>query len=301
MVMLTAEEAARYLRGNKRDYTTRISDEKARFDPTRFVLGERSGGLSEVISCSIISTTKCKTYMDMCFGLVLEVPEGNILRAEARDIETSGVQKAARARHDKGLSKYKTLIAAKNYWDLLGGQCQKTLSSPEEILKATQGHNEVVVLRDGPDGGKVKVSAVFVKTRHGKLWQDFFGKEGRIAAVVLREVKGHLPIVAVEDASRQASNVGFTDWLSGDTSPLGVVGSGQTCSHCKRVHGWTPSLLRRWHQCSVCRAVFCWSCGWKLRYYSGASLDEVLDMMHEDYLNPGVRACMYCSGRTRLV
>lgn len=301
MVALTPEATERYLNGSKKAFTTR-SKKGGLFDTSRYLLSLPKEAPSEVISCSVISNIKSRTYMSMCFGLILDVPGRNVLRAEPKDIETSGVQSAARARHQVGLSQFQQLGAEMNFWELLGGQCKEKLPKPSEILKntSTHGHNEILVL--GKTGyGAVKVSAVFIKTCKGKIWQDFFGHEGRIASVILREVKGHIPIVAVEDVSGRASNVVFKDWLKGNNAPLGSVGSGQSCSQCRCVHGYLPSLMRRWHECSVCRAIFCWSCGWKLKRYESSSFGEILTLMKEDFYNPGVRACLYCKARTRLV
>ncbi|MFB1478750.1 hypothetical protein [Corallococcus sp. RDP092CA] len=76
--------------------------------------------------------------------------------------------------------------------------------------------------------------------------------------------------------------------------------AGKHCSGCDTVHGSTPSLLRRWHVCRDCGAIFCWWCGFKLKSYVFPDLDEVLDAMVKDYSNPNVRACTHCQGPTQL-
>ncbi|PTL80302.1 hypothetical protein [Vitiosangium sp. GDMCC 1.1324] len=72
------------------------------------------------------------------------------------------------------------------------------------------------------------------------------------------------------------------------------------CNSCDAVHGRFPSLARRWHICDTCSAVYCWACGFRLKYYQFRDMDEVIGAMDRDYSNPGVRACKSCEGSTRL-
>ena len=74
---------------------------------------------------------------------------------------------------------------------------------------------------------------------------------------------------------------------------------GKHCSGCDTVHGWLPSLVRRWHVCRDCSAIFCWWCGFKLKLYDHPTLGEFLESM-DHYSNPGVRACSFCKGPTEL-
>jgi hypothetical protein len=79
-----------------------------------------------------------------------------------------------------------------------------------------------------------------------------------------------------------------------------VTSNGLRCSFCANVHGRFPSLVRRWHICDNCSAVYCWACGFNLKLHAFQDLDEIMGAMNRDYSNPGVRACKSCDGSTRL-
>lgn len=60
------------------------------------------------------------------------------------------------------------------------------------------------------------------------------------------------------------------------------------CRGCGQTHGWTPSVVNSWHQCTVCGAIYCPT--------HGGALGGKLGLID------GTRACgaTGCAGRTRL-
>ena len=151
----------------------------------------------------------------MCFGLVLRVPKNNILAADATDLTAATLQGAARVEKLHGRNEYKRTLAINEFLNYTPGYAQPDLPTPNAVLDQTRvdGHNEVIEL--GAFAGQVTVTALFVKTSNGMLWEDFLGKEGMIAPVVRQESFNLIPIIPIEDPRGTPSKMPFTVWANG--------------------------------------------------------------------------------------
>jgi len=202
------------MRENRKNFITTQGNDVF-LDPARYFISQREAITSEVISCSLISNLKNTTYMNMCFGLVLRVPKNNILAADATDLAAATLQGAGRVEKLHGRNEYKRTLAINEFLNNTPGYAQPDLPTPNAVLDQTRvdGHNEVIVL--GAFAGQVTVTALFVKTSNGMLWEDFLGKEGTIAPVVRQESFNLLPIIPIEDPRGKPSKMPFTVWANG--------------------------------------------------------------------------------------
>jgi hypothetical protein len=50
--------------------------------------------------------------------------------------------------------------------------------------------------------------------------------------------------------------------------------AGETCVKCGAVHGFTPSVVNKWHKCTKCGATYCPDCGRQLPGKTGLLASE---------------------------
>lgn len=68
---------------------------------------------------------------------------------------------------------------------------------------------------------------------------------------------------------------------------------GETCNKCGAVHGFTPSVVNKWHKCTRCGAIYCPDCGRKLPGKTGL-------IQGERICNNSFGGHKPCEGRTTL-
>ncbi|WP_291328935.1 hypothetical protein [Desulfovibrio sp. UCD-KL4C] len=81
--------------------------------------------------------------------------------------------------------------------------------------------------------------------------------------------------------------VGITELLQAHVNVLNTVPKAP-CRICGEKHGWFPSIVRKWHQCTRCGAIYCPT--------HGAALNGKLGKFNKTR-TCGVAGCL---GRTRL-
>jgi hypothetical protein len=76
---------------------------------------------------------------------------------------------------------------------------------------------------------------------------------------------------------------------------------GMRCTFCANRHSMMPSLVRAWHICDQCSAIYCHTCGYRLQVYRGARSVRAQATAYVLELNPWARSCRSCEGPTRLI
>ena len=182
---------------------------------------------TEVLSCSVIRNNHVKTYGSFVFGYILSVPGINIIAASPRDISASAVQNMARGDQLANLScedeskvGYLKMGLLNDFYRKLGERFEDHLQTPNQIVNASGGHNEILVLGRSlsPRSATsvVRPAAIFVKTnRHGKICKSFFRMEiewglGRLMAQCSRSL--NIPIVPIPDDAEPPSHIDFALW-----------------------------------------------------------------------------------------
>ena len=181
---------------------------------------------TEVLSCSVIRNNHVRTYGSFEFGYILSVPGINIIAASPRDISASAVQNMARGDQLANLScedeskvGYLKMGLLNDFYRKLGERFEDHLQTPNQIVDASRGHNEILVLGRSlsPRSAKsvVRPKAIFVKTRDGKICKSFFRMEiewglGRLMAQCSRSLD--IPIVPIPDDTETPSRIDFELW-----------------------------------------------------------------------------------------
>ena len=176
---------------------------------------------SEVLSCSVISNAKNKTYGDCSFGFVLSAPAANICNASSSDMAASTIQHKSRA--DKLVEETTTLGRMLKVDDficnLVDGYYVPDVQSPQALLNSTQpdSHNEVLIL-GSISGLRVKPIAIFVKvTTTGMLWKSFLEDDTQygLGALMIKCSRQHkIDIIDIPDNRGQPSKMDFHTWKS---------------------------------------------------------------------------------------
>lgn len=123
-----------------------------------------------LISASVITETKSKTYANMHFGFVLRAPKELIGAASPSDMDM-GFDKATRpdmlaVESDRNV---KMALITDSFVQGVASLYMRDLPTREDLIARTPeiGHNEIAVI--GSLGGmQVRVSGIFVKTSPGK-------------------------------------------------------------------------------------------------------------------------------------
>jgi hypothetical protein len=123
-----------------------------------------------LISASVITETKTKTYANMHFGFVLRAPKELIAAASPADMDM-GFDKATRpdmlaVESDRNV---KMALITDSFVQGVASLYMRKLPTRQDLITQTAetGHNEIAVV--GSIGGfAVRVSALFVKTTPGK-------------------------------------------------------------------------------------------------------------------------------------
>jgi hypothetical protein len=125
---------------------------------------------TSLISSSVITETKTKTYGNMHFGFILRAPKETIAFADSRDLNM-GFDKTTRpdmlADLDNQLSRI--ALISTSFIDGIASLYQMPLPARNTVITGTavNGHNEVAVI--GTIGKyEVGVAGIFVKTTPGK-------------------------------------------------------------------------------------------------------------------------------------
>jgi hypothetical protein len=216
-----------YLEEHRKLYVRRDPSNRARllFNITAYYLGDPTCLWHEVLSCSLISHLKNKTYQNMSFGFVLHVPKNNICAAGNTDLVAATVQHTARGQILARLTRHQRKLKVTDFLEQLAGKAKRNLPTPDHILRTTtvSGHNELIVV--GSFLGQVRARALFIKvTRDNKLWQSFVTADGESSLSHLIfgcSTRHGLPIIPITDDRDAASSVDFDAWLAQRTAMPG--------------------------------------------------------------------------------
>lgn len=214
-----------YLEQHRRAYLLRDSTNAARrrFNITQYYLSDPTCLSHEVLSCSVISHRKNKTYQNMSFGFVLHVPKNNVCAAGHQDLVAASVQNTARGQNLAGLSGHKRRVKSNDFLSQMAGKAKRNLPTPAQILELSgvNGHNELIVV--GTFMGQVRAKAIFVKvTGRDKLWRSFVEDEAtfttntqtNISAMIFAcAERNGIPIIPIPDDRGEDSDVDFQAWL----------------------------------------------------------------------------------------
>ena len=220
-----AEQEAYYTdpKGPFEGFAKRNEDGGVRLFATRRYLKNPETLCAQVICCSVISEKHTKTYQDMCFGFILDVPKELIISASAKDDSTSSwIYKATGADLHIEACPIERLLQVEDFLDNLVGKYQKSLSSPDLILQKSQEqgcHNEVNVLGSNGSGLRVKLGGIFVKVTPGmKLCVDFWQQcqsDGLGALILTCASANKVPIVPIPESNIKGSDKDFKSWVDG--------------------------------------------------------------------------------------
>lgn len=187
---------------------------------------ERLG--SVVLSCSVISHEKHKTYKNLCFGFILRVPEGNIMDASSRDMNVAYFQTAARGTDMTGMNRIERIRKIDDFLEMLAHGYQGSISTPSAILQDTsaEGHNEILVLGSYTHSS-VTPCGIFIKVigAENRLWQEFVDQDAAFG--LAKHIKDcaqalAIPIVCIRDARGKPSALTFDEWRTGQIRPPSI-------------------------------------------------------------------------------
>lgn len=208
-----------YLEQHRAAYVSRdpLHPTRLRFNITQYYFGDPTCLASEVLSCSVISHLKHKTYQDMCFGFVLHVPKNNVCAAANRDLVAASVQHTARGQHLVSLSRNQRKLRVNDFLSQMAGKARRNLPTPAQILQtaSVDGHNEIIIV--GSFMGQVRARAIFIKVnRNNRLWLSFVRDDAQwnLSAMIFQcALRNNLPIIPIPDDRGEESAVDFDAWL----------------------------------------------------------------------------------------
>ena len=175
--------------------------------------------LTELLSCSIIDQDHTTTYKDFCFGLILTVPEGNIVTASSTDMAAATVQNMGRGNLLIGHAPLANLLTVDTFLRGLRGAYEYDLPTPDQVLLgcSTTSHNEVLVLGSF-ESDRVLIGGIFIKvTSTGMILQSFIDldvKGSLTKSIRLCSETLKIPIVPIVSKGT-GSTLSFDEWLNG--------------------------------------------------------------------------------------